>query len=224
MAEDKKKPAAPPSPFTKNHFNETMIMLVVLLLLSLLFTRLRSYLINFDAGAADGFWDQVILWLLWLWYTWKGVAVVVIGICLVWFIYARRKLNVIAEAEEKIFGQEPEEVFLETGASIEKKNERWEKILAYTHSDSPADWRLAIIEADVMLDDLLKTSGYHGDGVGEMLKSVDPSDMLTLDAAWEAHKIRNRIAHSGTDFELTQREAKRIVTLFESVFKEAGII
>jgi hypothetical protein len=60
--------------------------------------------------------------------------------------------------------------------------------------------------------------------VAEKLKSVDSSDMLTLDAAWEAHKVRNRIAHSGSDFELNEREAKRVIMLFESVFREFGMI
>jgi deoxyadenosine/deoxycytidine kinase len=83
---------------------------------------------------------------------------------------------------------------------------------------------VAIIEADIMLDEMLTALGYLGDGVGEKLKTVEPSNILTLDAAWEAHKVRNRIAHSGKDFELNQRETKRVVGLFESVFREFGMI
>ena len=74
-----------------------------------------------------------------------------------------------------------------------------------------------------MLEELLRTLGYVGESVGEMLKSVEKSEFLTIEDAWEAHKIRNAVAHSGGDFQLNERETKRVVTLFESVFKEAGI-
>ena len=63
-----------------------------------------------------------------------------------------------------------------------------------------------------------------GDGVGEKLKGIEESDFDHLEEAWEAHKIRNAIAHQGSDFLLTQREAKRIIRLYKSVFEEFDII
>jgi hypothetical protein len=100
------------------------------------------------------------------------------------------------------------------------KNERWERVQALVASENPADWRVAIIEADVFLFELMKSMGYHGDGLGDMLKAVEKSDFATLDLAWEAHKIRNRIAHHGSDFILTNREAKRVIDLYRQVFEE----
>jgi hypothetical protein len=52
------------------------------------------------------------------------------------------------------------------------------------------------------------------------LKNADPAHFRTLQYAWEAHKIRNAIAHEGQDFTLTHREARRIVGLYEAVFRE----
>ena len=75
-----------------------------------------------------------------------------------------------------------------------------------------------------MLNELMKAAGYQGDSLGEMLKSVEKSDFVTLDAAWEAHKVRNQIAHQGIDFVLNQREAKGVIALYEKVFKEFKII
>ena len=57
-----------------------------------------------------------------------------------------------------------------------------------------------------------------------MLKSVDKNNFLTLDDAWEAHKVRNDIAHSGINFQLNERETKRVLALFEKVFKEFNVI
>lgn len=101
---------------------------------------------------------------------------------------------------------------------------KWEKILTLSESQNQSDWRLAIIEADIILDDLLKKLQLPGDTMGDKLKAVEPSDFTTIDAAWEAHKMRNMIAHEGTDFLINQREIRRIISLYESVFKEFQLI
>lgn len=100
------------------------------------------------------------------------------------------------------------------------ENRKWKKVIEHVQSPNPSDWRLAILEADILLGELLTKMGYKGEGIGEQLKSVERSDFQTLDLAWEAHKIRNGIAHEGSEYVLSQREAKRVIGLFEEVFKE----
>lgn len=99
-------------------------------------------------------------------------------------------------------------------------SEKWQKVETHINSSNASDWRTAIIEADIMLGDLLQKMGYHGDTIGDKLKAVDPSSMLTLETAWEAHKVRNAIAHKGTGFQLNEREAKATIALFKKVFEE----
>lgn len=99
-------------------------------------------------------------------------------------------------------------------------NEKWEQVLKLLESDSASDWKLAILEADIMLEEILDKMGYDGDTIGEKLKNVEQSDFETLDYAWEAHKIRNAVAHEGSDFLLNQREAKRTIALYKKVFEE----
>jgi hypothetical protein len=113
----------------------------------------------------------------------------------------------------------------ESGTAVEKpKNERWARVLAHIYSDNPSDWRLAILESDIILDDVLDRNGFVGATIGDKLKTADPAQFQTLNNAWEAHKIRNAIAHEGQDFTLTHREARRIVGLYESVFLEFDYI
>ena len=100
------------------------------------------------------------------------------------------------------------------------KNSRWERVLEHLNSDNPNDWRLAVLEADIILDDIVETMYLPGETLGERLKSVERSDFQTIDQAWEAHKMRNKLAHEGGDYVLTQREAKRIVGLYKQVFEE----
>jgi len=105
-----------------------------------------------------------------------------------------------------------------------KRNERWDKVLEHTASDNPNDWRLAIIEADIMLDEVVMRMGYQGGTLGDKLKQIARGDLQSLDAAWEAHKVRNQIAHEGSDYILTQREAKRVIDLYGAVFEEVKFI
>ncbi len=97
---------------------------------------------------------------------------------------------------------------------------RWEKIERHLDSGRESDWRLAIIEADVLLDEMMTTMGYRADSLGEKLKGVEKSDFTTIAQAWEAHTVRNKIAHEGAAFALSEREARRVIALYEEVFRE----
>ena len=46
----------------------------------------------------------------------------------------------------------------------------------------------------------------------------------SIDLAWEAHKVRNNIAHAGVNFELTEREARKAFVMYESVLKDLKVI
>jgi len=110
------------------------------------------------------------------------------------------------------------------------KNPRWVKTLSYLFSQHESDWKLAVIEADSMLEDLLNELGFAGETLGDKLKSAAVPSLSggekfrALPSAWEVHTIRNRIAHEGTSFIFPQREAKRVIAIYESIFREYGYI
>lgn len=99
-------------------------------------------------------------------------------------------------------------------------NKRWEEISAHINSDNPSNWRLAILECDIVLDEMLTKMSYRGETLSDKLKAVEKSDFLSIDKAWEAHRVRNTIAHEGSNFQITDREARRVVGLYEEVFRE----
>ncbi len=100
------------------------------------------------------------------------------------------------------------------------KHDKWSRVLEHVNSDNPNDWRLAILEADIMLEEMVDTMMLGGNTLGEKLKRVERADFKTIDKAWEAHKMRNATAHQGGDYILTQRETKRIIALYKDVFDE----
>ena len=104
------------------------------------------------------------------------------------------------------------------------KNTRWQHVEELMNTDDSGSWRLAIIEADSILEDALDARGITGDSIGEKLKNSTPGDLSSLQAAWDAHQTRNRIAHEGSEYDLTPRDARRAFQSYEIVLKELGFI
>lgn len=102
---------------------------------------------------------------------------------------------------------------------LEKQN-RWQHIQDLIKSYNSSDWRQAIIEADIILEEMLEKMGYKGVSIGDKLKVIERSDFITLDKAWSAHKVRNQIAHDGSSFKLTREVAEKTIKDFEEVFRE----
>lgn len=153
----------------------------------------------------------------------------IIILAVVWFIISLVFLYIVGYLIYRIFVLRGEELkqlnqaVTNTAKNSGEPNVRWEKIIAYLGSDNVSDWKSAILEADILLDELVAKMGYAGENLGERLKTVEASDFLTLNDAWEAHKVRNMIAHEA-DFVLTKRETVKVIELFRRVFEEFHII
>jgi hypothetical protein len=91
-------------------------------------------------------------------------------------------------------------------------------------SPNESDWRVAVIEADSMLDEFIATLGYPGANMGERMKNMDKRFFPTLDLAWDAHKIRNRIAHDGMNYHLSDRDKEIARKNYEYIFRDAKLI
>ncbi|MCK5285770.1 MAG: hypothetical protein KAJ58_00905 [Candidatus Pacebacteria bacterium] len=141
------------------------------------------------------------------------------AILLAGIIYIYNKMKVVKERYSEVFNT----VMIPSSDSEMGvlKNERWEKIIRHVNSESPLEWRSAILDADVILEEMLTKIGYAGETLGEKLRQVERSDFLTIDSAWEAHKIRNKVAHEDLDsIFLNQRLVKKTISLYQKVFEE----
>ncbi|HEV7121374.1 MAG TPA: hypothetical protein VGN56_00950 [Candidatus Paceibacterota bacterium] len=108
----------------------------------------------------------------------------------------------------------------EAQAHVQLEHSRWAYITQLIESAQESDWRQAIIEADIMLDEVLTRSGYIGDTIGDKLKTANPQRFMTLRNAWDAHMVRNDIAHKGSAYQLTNHIAFRTIQNYEAVFRE----
>lgn len=136
--------------------------------------------------------------------------------------YCLFRVHQIRKQEEK----EIHEIAASNNASAEQMDvapgtRKWKQVIEHSSSADESQWRLAILEADIILDEIVyEHFGDLGETLGERLKKVDRSDFRTIDKAWEAHRIRNAIAHEGSAFTLTERDLRQTLNLYKDVFEE----
>lgn len=147
------------------------------------------------------------------------VSSLVSMIALVIFLYSFVRLREIRAEEAEALG-----LVFSWKTERKMKSERWDRVEEYMRSPNDSDWKIAILEADNILDEAVERMGYPGDTLGERMKVIEPSDFPYLDEAWEAHKIRNQVAHKGTNYTLTRSEAERAVGIYYRVFKSLGYL
>lgn len=147
------------------------------------------------------------------------VATIISMIAVVIAVYSFMRIGEIAAEETKKLG-----LALNWNSERKQKNERWTRVESYMTSLNSSDWKIAILEADNILDQIVERMGYVGTTLGERMKNIEASDFPYLEDAWEAHKMRNSIAHKGTDYELVRSEAERIINMYHRIFKELGYL
>lgn len=180
--------------------------------------RLLRPIVHLITGDITPFWEKSSFQIFLIGY--KTIAGIFIAITFTLLVYVLVKLVMLGQQIQKKEG-----AISDFGSSDRSPGaEQWDRIMKKLHSDSEAEWKMAIIEADGILGEILRAEGYVGEDIGEMLKSVEPSDFLTLESAWEAHKIRNSIAHDTMGIPLSHREAKRVIGLYEKIFREFTFI
>lgn len=161
--------------------------------------------------------EKGVIYLLGLAKWFKIFSIIFVIICALCITYLILKLTKLRTTERGL-------LYPKNVATHININPRWERIINQMDSENGNDWRLAILEADIMLSEILDRLYLPGETIGDKLKAVERSDFTTIDNAWEAHKIRNQIAHDGETFVMSQREAKRIIDLYRTVFEEFQVI
>lgn len=156
---------------------------------------------------------------------WLGDAWGILGI--VSFLFVLIAFGILIYASVRLYQirhQEDEEKYSTLAPEVAEKQKdhaRWAHVRQLIESSQPNDWRQAIIEADIMLEEVLEQAGYTGATMSERLKNAR---FNSIQEAGEAHGVRNRIAHDGMAFKLDDNDAYRTIQKYERVFKEFGEI
>jgi len=160
-------------------------------------------------------------------HTWSVVGTISMLLsiaCIAIIIFSFVRLIEIQLYDKEEIEHEIHQALLRRKEREKNANPRWHYILTLVESSNESDWRVAILEADSMLEEVLKDRGFSGTTASELLEGAKESGYLTIQDAWDAHLVRNQIAHEGSDFALSQVEARRVIRMYQNFFEELNII
>jgi len=121
------------------------------------------------------------------------------------------------------FGEALIEFFTFRTFKTKKLTKKWKKITARLKTDNESEYKLAVIEADALFDDVLKNMGFSGESLGERLKKLTPALLSNLEEVWQAHKIRNNIVHD-SDYRLTLNQTQKTLNTFEKALSNLELL
>lgn len=108
---------------------------------------------------------------------------------------------------------------------IKKFAKTWQKVVKRLKSNQESEYKLAVIEADELLNDVLNRLGYKEkkfeDRLGKVsLSLISPSDK---DSIIEAHKIRESIVHN-PNYRVDLDEAEKVLEIYRKTLSDLGML
>ena len=104
-----------------------------------------------------------------------------------------------------------------------KASKKWIKISKRLESGKESEYKLAVIEADDLLNDVLKNMGYKGETIKEKLDQIEESVLPNIEEVRQAHQVRNDIVYD-PDYQLTLEQAKKTLDIYERTFRDLELI
>lgn len=170
------------------------------------------------------FWKVVYLAARWILI---ALNFILLGI-IIWLLFKisnfRQKLNVkeaFKKQTEKLFETPELKNSMNFLADIVKS--KWEEIILKIESEEENNFKLAVIEADALLDLVFKKKGVPGETFKDRINYVKDKNMVNLENVWEAHKKRNELAHNNS-FVLTKKQAAEILMSYKEALRKLEVI
>jgi hypothetical protein len=99
---------------------------------------------------------------------------------------------------------------------------RWQEIEFMLDRPGEMNYKLAVMEADKLLDYVLKSMSMAGKDMGERIRFAS-FKFGRLRKVWWAHVLRNQLVHEAT-FSLDHATAKRAIKTFKRALEEIGAL
>ena len=81
---------------------------------------------------------------------------------------------------------------------LSKTRKKWKEIERYFKKGTEPEMKLAIVEADSLLDNILRVMSYGGKDLGSRLEGINTNILENLDDIKKYHKIYSNIVHDPT--------------------------
>lgn len=141
-------------------------------------------------------------------------------------LFADIILVLAAQVKNKDLITDIRTTFMGTGLPISAKNKllkRWEEIQRRMRTGNISQYKVAVLEADSVANEILGVAGYKGENLGEKLEAATHGQLSKPDELREAHDIRNRIIHE-RDFHVDRQLAESTIKIYEDLLRELEFI
>ncbi|MBU2539912.1 hypothetical protein KJ786_02025 [Patescibacteria group bacterium] len=109
--------------------------------------------------------------------------------------------------------------FFNIGApDLRKTIRRWNKIKKRVKTGVEYEYKLALMEAEELFNDVLKDKGFEGKNFEERVQNVGKIQLPNSEEILEAHGIRNLVAHD-PNYKLSGGEINKILEIYERGIK-----
>jgi hypothetical protein len=99
---------------------------------------------------------------------------------------------------------------------------RWKKIQKRAETGVESEYKLALIEADDFLNQMLDERGFKGENFEELVNDAGKIMLPNLEEILSAHETRNSIVYD-PDFKIDLDQVKKILAVYESATKNIGV-
>lgn len=146
-----------------------------------------------------------------------GIYVIVLFLDIILLVIQR---GVAGNMREKFLGMDAPRAIMD---KQEKARKRWGLIREKMESANPVDYKIAIIEADDFIDEIVKALKYKGENFGERLENIPEEHIVNVSGMAQAHQVRNKIIHDD-NFVLSQSDALGVLSQYEEFLRSFQII
>jgi len=163
----------------------------------------------------SSYWQGIYFWL-------QIFAALISIVLVVGIVILTRKLNTVRVKFKEV------KTLIEGAPQYENSvlhdfTDEWKAINKKFESGQQSDWKLAVMEADNLLDSIFQQMRIYGEDMGERLKSLSKEQLSNIDDVWKAHKLRNELAHSFSS-EVREKEVKAALDAYEQAMKYLGVL
>ena len=184
------------------------------------FTSLESFLGPFGFLANADFWQKF--------YSSTRFAMIILSV--VFLAGSIRVLIKIWPLRNRLYVFEgfraykaPQQKFVLEEEQKLTMRKKWNEIIKKAEVGGGREYSLAIIEADILIENVLGKMGIRGKNIAERLRGLAPGELSNVDEVWDAHKLRNKIAHE-PDFSPSKDETMQALTTYKKGLEELKVI
>lgn len=99
----------------------------------------------------------------------------------------------------------------------------WRQIQRRLKKGGQTNYKLAILEADKIFDEILKLSGFTGESMNERVRKAEEGEIPNIEKLVQAHRTARKILLD-PEFNVDLTLAKETIKIYQDLFYEFGLV